>query len=116
MELYERLTELRKKNGLSQEKLAELLNISRQAVSKWETGVSNPDINNIIQLGKLYGVSTDYILLGKVPEEESREHSERSDHSAEKYPAETKSQANGFLWLGFGVLAVLILYFVTNML
>ncbi|MDE5932530.1 MAG: helix-turn-helix domain-containing protein [Lachnospiraceae bacterium] len=62
MELYERLTELRKENGLSQEKLAELLNISRQAVSKWETGASNPDINNIIQLGKLYGVSTDYIL------------------------------------------------------
>lgn len=116
MELYECLTELRKKNGLSQEKLAELLNISRQAVSKWETGVSNPDINNIIQLGKLYGVSTDYILLGKVPVEESPEHSERSDHSAEKHSAETKSQANGFLWLGFGVLAVLILYFVTNML
>ncbi len=40
MELYERLTELRKKAGFSQEKLAEMLNISRQAVSKWETGVS----------------------------------------------------------------------------
>lgn len=40
MELYERLTELRKKVGFSQEKLAEMLNISRQAVSKWETGVS----------------------------------------------------------------------------
>ena len=95
MELYERLTELRKKNGLSQEKLAELLNISRQAVSKWETGTSNPDINNIIQLGKLYGVSTDYILLGKVQEAESPEH---SDHPAEKPPAETKIQANWFLW------------------
>lgn len=113
MELYERLTELRKRNGLSQEKLAELLNISRQAVSKWETGASNPDINNIIQLGKLYGVSTDYILLGKVQETES---TDKSDHPAEKQPAETKFQMNGFLWLGFGILAVLILYFMTNML
>lgn len=52
MELYERLVELRKRENLSQEKLAELLNISRQAISKWESGASSPDINNIIQLGK----------------------------------------------------------------
>ncbi len=51
MELYERLAELRKQANLSQEKLAEMLNISRQAVSKWESGASSPDINNIIQLG-----------------------------------------------------------------
>ena len=48
MELNERLRELRKKAGYSQEELAEELNISRQAVSKWENSTANPDINNLI--------------------------------------------------------------------
>ena len=61
-QLSERLRQLRKNAGLSQEQLAETLHISRQAVSKWESGVSNPDIQNIVQLGKLYGISTDSIL------------------------------------------------------
>ena len=113
MELYERLTELRKKAGFSQEKLAEMLKISRQAVSKWETGTSNPDINNIIQLGKLYGVSTDYILLGKSPEPQ---HPDSPELNAEIPPRRTGLPVNGFIWLGFGILAVLLLYLVTNML
>ena len=62
MELNERLRELRKKAGYSQEELAEELNISRQAVSKWENSTANPDINNLIQLSELYRVSTDYLL------------------------------------------------------
>lgn len=68
MNFRERLIQLRKSAGLSQEKLAEQLNLSRRAVSKWESAASTPDIDNIIQLAKLYGVSTDYILLGKTPE------------------------------------------------
>ena len=64
MELYERLRELRKKAGYSQEILAEMLGISRQAVSKWESGQGKPDIDNVIKLTEIYQVSADYILLG----------------------------------------------------
>ncbi|MBU5483777.1 helix-turn-helix domain-containing protein [Clostridium sp. MSJ-11] len=65
MELSERLQQLRKLANYSQEQLAEMLCISRQAISKWESGQSNPDINNIIKLSEIYNVSTDYILIGK---------------------------------------------------
>lgn len=124
MELHERLRELRKKAGYSQEALAEALDVSRQAVSKWESGTTNPDINNLIRLGELYQVSTDFILLGSSPEEElsDPEPPKRTPKSAEQFPiiikeepsTDKKQSANGFLWLGLGVLAVLILYFATN--
>lgn len=64
MELFERLRELRKKAGYSQETLAEMLSVSRQAVSKWEGGQGKPDVDNVIKLAEIYQVSTDYILLG----------------------------------------------------
>ena len=111
MELYERLVELRKRENLSQEKLAEILNISRQAVSKWESGASSPDINNIIQLGKIYNVSTDYILLGKSQEVDPPVHSECV---IEKQVRKSKFQVNGFIWLGLSLLSILALYFITN--
>ena len=53
----------RKKAGLSQEALATRLNISRQAVSRWETGEAVPDTEKIVQLSRLFQVSTDYLLL-----------------------------------------------------
>ena len=65
MEISERLQQLRKKENYSQEQLAEMLGISRQAVSKWESKQGYPDINNIIKLTEIYNVSADYILLGK---------------------------------------------------
>ena len=55
------LTELRKKNGLTQAELAEKLNYSDKAVSKWEKGESLPGIEVLYKLGELYGVSLDYI-------------------------------------------------------
>ena len=58
----DKLMDLRKKNGWSQEELAEKLNVSRQAVSKWESAQSVPDMSRIIQLSELFGVSTDYLL------------------------------------------------------
>ena len=65
MEIGERLLQLRKEKGISQEKLAEQLHVTRQAVSKWETGQSYPDLDNLGALCKLYGVTADYILNGK---------------------------------------------------
>lgn len=70
MELSSRLQELRKEAGYSQEQLAEMLGVSRQAVSKWESGQTNPDINNVGRLSEIYDRSTDYIIFGEEREPE----------------------------------------------
>ena len=60
MILADKIILLRKKNGWSQEELAEKMNVSRQSVSKWEGANSIPDISKIIDMSKIFGVSTDY--------------------------------------------------------
>ena len=62
MNLAERLTLLRKENGISQLELAEKLGVSRQAVSRWETGASVPSTEKLISLSKLYSVSMAYLI------------------------------------------------------
>ena len=62
MKISEKIVHLRKLNGLSQEDLAEKLQVSRQAISRWEMGTAKPDANNILQLSTLFGVTTDYLL------------------------------------------------------
>ena len=62
MKLYEKIIKLRKSNGWSQEELAEKLDLSRQAISRWENGTALPDANNILQLSKIFGVTSDYLL------------------------------------------------------
>lgn len=62
MKLADKIIEERKKNGWSQEELAEQLDVSRQSVSKWESAQSVPDLNRILQMADLFGVSTDYLL------------------------------------------------------
>ena len=62
MKLSDKIIGLRKSNGMSQEDLAEKLDVSRQAISRWESGTAMPDANNILQLSKLFGVTTDYLL------------------------------------------------------
>ena len=66
MTFGEKLQALRKAQGLSQEELAQRINVSRQALSKWESGASVPDTENVIALSRLFGVSTDYLLLDEV--------------------------------------------------
>ena len=58
----DKLIALRKKAGYSQEELAQQLNVTRQSVSKWEGAQSVPDIEKILQISKLFGVTTDYLL------------------------------------------------------
>ncbi len=62
MKLSEKIVKLRKSNGWSQEEFAEKLDVSRQAVSRWEVGTAQPDVMNILQLSKLFGVTADYLL------------------------------------------------------
>ena len=62
MKLSDKIIHLRKSKGWSQEALAEKLNVSRQAISRWEGATAQPDAANIVQLSKLFGVTTDYLL------------------------------------------------------
>lgn len=62
MNLPDKIIEHRKANGWSQEDFAEKLNISRQAISRWENGTALPDAQNILQISKLFHVTTDYLL------------------------------------------------------
>lgn len=64
MTLGNRLYEMRKEKGLSQEQVAEILGVTRQTVSKWETDQTTPDFDKIIPLCNLYNVSTDELLTG----------------------------------------------------
>jgi len=62
MKLSDKILKLRKQSGMSQEELAEKLNVSRQAISRWEVGSAQPDASNVLQLSKLFGVTADYLL------------------------------------------------------
>ncbi|SFP55896.1 DNA-binding transcriptional regulator, XRE-family HTH domain [Oscillibacter sp. PC13] len=68
MKLSEKIYRLRKQSGLSQEQAAERLGVSRQAVSKWESGVSVPDADKLVAISRLFSVTTDYLLLENTPE------------------------------------------------
>ena len=70
MILADKIIRLRKKNGWSQEELANKMNVSRQAVSKWEAAQTTPDLEKILQLGNLFGVTTDYLLKDELVDEE----------------------------------------------
>lgn len=71
MNTAQRLQQLRKEKGMSQEELAERLGVSRQAVSKWESGQSSPDVEKIVAASELFGVTTDWLLKGVLPAEET---------------------------------------------
>ena len=62
MEFSEKLTRLRRREGFSQEQLADRLDVTRQSVSKWEGGAAMPDIGKLISLSELFGVSVDYLV------------------------------------------------------
>ena len=68
MILADKMIALRKRAGWSQEELAERMGVSRQSVSKWEGGQSMPDLDKILTLSNLFGVSTDYLLKDEIEE------------------------------------------------
>ena len=76
MILADKIIEKRKKNGWSQEELANKLGVSRQAVSKWESAGSIPDLQRILQMSELFGVTTDYLLKDEIEEEPLNEYTE----------------------------------------
>ena len=78
MEIRDKLIALRKRNGCSQEELAEKLGVSRQAVGRWETGTALPDAENLRNLGYVFGVSVDYLLNDRDPETDGKTQTETS--------------------------------------
>lgn len=90
----DKLIRLRKKSGMSQEEPAEKMNVSRQSVSKWEGAQSVPELEKILQLGNLFGVTTDYLLKDEIEDEEYSK-----DDYSEKERRVSLEQANEFLSL-----------------
>ncbi len=77
MSFAEKLKETRKRNQMSQEELAEMLGVSRQAVSRWELGDGYPEVEKLIFLGEKLNVSLDYLLLDKKEHDETEPEGER---------------------------------------
>ena len=105
MQFHQRLFEVRKHSGMTQSDLAEKLNVSRQAVSRWEMGTAKPDFENLVAISELFGVSVDYLLKGS--------EEERTSSKSEQTPQEDKRSFNFWekLWD-----IVLIAYFVMALL
>lgn len=94
MILADKITEERKKLGLSQEELAEKISVSRQAVSKWESAQSVPDLQRIIQMSELFSVSTDYLLKDNI--ESCNMYTEEGETESPLYKV-SMEEANQFL-------------------
>ncbi|EGP66364.1 DNA-binding helix-turn-helix protein [Streptococcus sp. oral taxon 056 str. F0418] len=89
MKLADTLFELRKEKGWSQEKLAEQINVSRQSISKWESGQALPELEKIVELSKIFQVTTDYLLIEESEKPEIK--SILSENEKERYYKEVKS-------------------------
>lgn len=95
MILADKIINERKKNGWSQEELADMLGVSRQSVSKWESAQSVPDLNRVLQLADIFGVSTDYLLKDEIDVEEISEHTVEAKDS--KLYRLTMEEVNDFI-------------------
>ena len=94
MILADKIIRLRKKNGWSQEELANKIDVSRQAVSKWESALTIPDLQKILQLAEIFGVTTDYLLKDEIEDEEFTD-----DSTNIRLKTVTMEEANEYLKL-----------------
>ena len=94
MILADKITELRKKNGWSQEDLAAALDVSRQSISKWESAQSIPDMNRIIKMSEIFGVSTDVLLKDEL---DLPAVTPRPDENASEVRTVSMEEASAFL-------------------
>ena len=106
MKLSEKIVRLRKARGMSQEALAEQLDVSRQAVSRWEVGSALPDAGNVLQLSRLFGVTADYLLDDEYTGEQA---SPAGSHSRQKNGGWLRKTV-GLSIGGFGLLCNLAIY------
>ena len=97
MILADKIIENRKKNGWSQEELADKLGVSRQSVSKWEGAQAVPDMKKIIQMSEVFGVSTDYLLRDDIEEPQLPEVAPVDNGLEETVREVSMEEANAFL-------------------
>ena len=95
MIIADKIINERKKNGWSQEDLAEKLSVSRQAISKWESAQATPDLQKVILLAELFGVSTDYLLKDEIEPDDSAPATDTPERGAKHVV--TMEEANDFL-------------------
>lgn len=95
MILADKIINERKKNGWSQEDLAEKLSVSRQAISKWESAQATPDLQKVILLAELFGVSTDYLLKDEIEPEDAAPLKETTEPGGKRVV--TMEEANDYL-------------------
>jgi len=112
MILADKIITLRKKNGWSQEELAEKVGVSRQAISKWESAQSVPDLDKILRMSEIFGVTTDFLLKDEMETEEytgSTEHdSPLRSVSMEEANAYLAYKRSASAKIAFGVLLCII--------
>ena len=109
MTLGEKLQTLRRSRGLSQEQLAEILEVSRQAVSKWENGDSAPDLDRLRAICTYFGVTTDYLIWDEPEDAPRGAEKARSQETQRKPLRETVREHSE--WAGYAV-AILVGAFV----
>lgn len=115
MRLDEKLVRLRKEKGLTQLDLAEAVKVSRQAVSKWESGGGIPSTENLRGLSELYGVSIDYLLNEEMQEpEEGTAPMEKTGNSPEPVPVREGKRKVFIKWVVFalGLLALIVAIYI----
>jgi len=108
MNLGERLFELRKAKNLTQDDVAEKLNVSRQTVSKWETDQSTPDFDKIVPLCELFEIGVDELLTGKKPVEEKKQENVLTKQEVKEKSAKVVSSSVFLYFLAIIVLIVSI--------
>ena len=106
MKINEKIYSLRKKSGWSQDELADKLSVSRQSVSKWETGDSVPEPTKLLALAKIFSVTTDY-LLDDSKQEYSPPQAAKSIDTADKVMSKAESLFRNYGWI-LGVVLLLL--------
>lgn len=96
MILADKIINERKKNGWSQEEMADKLGVSRQAVSKWESAQSIPDLKRVVNMAQLFGVSTDYLLLDEMEDTPNVEYIDKNEETNDLIKV-SMEEANEFL-------------------
>lgn len=92
MTLSNKIVYCRKKAGMSQEELGEVIGVSRQAISKWETGEATPEVGKLLLLSKTFGVTTDWLLSEEEPIEEEKTTEEKSEPQGNPYYHKTMEE------------------------
>ncbi len=110
MELGERILRLRGEKNLSQEALADALGVSRQSVSKWENGVSVPELDKLVQMGELFGVSLDELIKGEAAKSPEAPEAARAVPDGGSRTGGGTRRITGVLLLCFGALTALLLF------